>query len=142
MAMITNRRREMHAVISRNMFSFPLPPCSPFFCSFFAAHIVLVFGVRSVESEEITSLKNELSRRQSVCLPRLLLAFPSIDEINFSFQHLYLESSMLWRRKIQLNFPCKTECVVSLVPLAIPLWQHFAIIDGRIQFNKYLIYRQ
>lgn len=56
---------------------------------------------------------------------------PSIDKINFSFQHLYLESRLVVkaRWKIQLNFPCKTQLnVVSLVPLAIPLWQHFAII--------------
>ena len=124
----------MHAVISRNMFSFPHPPGALFFL-FYAAHIVLVFGVRSVEQvEEITSLKNELNRRQSVCLPRLLLAFlPSIDKINFSFQHLYLERVVLWWRggrdeKYNLIFHSKLN-VVSLVPLAIPLWQHFAIIE-------------
>lgn len=105
MAMITNRRREMHAVISRNMFSFyPLPPLAHstphqpyntlFYFGFLGVSISHVdwediFVAMKKKRKEITS--NELNRRQSVCLPRLL---PSIDKINFSFQHLYLV--VLW----------------------------------------------
>lgn len=121
------------------------------FFFFYAAHIVLVFGVRSVEQERE---RNHFAEEWVKSPPKCLLTTPSscLPSLNrqYKFQHLYLESRLVvvrrTRWKIQLNFPCKTECCVfsatSNSTLAAFCHHWAAESTGGFQFNKYLIYRQ
>lgn len=120
---------------------------------FYAAHIVLVFGVRSVEQERERE-RNHFAEEWVKSPPKCLLTTPSscLPSLNrqYKFQHLYLESRLVvvrrTRWKIQLNFPCKTECCVfsatSNSTLAAFCHHWAAESTGGFQFNKYLIYRQ